>query len=133
MNTLVKSILENSTTDTVFKPFPLGNRFNIKTGIWLHDSVPENLVVKEEFNLDFWNEISGWFHSNVTIGHPVYDARKDSSFEIPEDIQPKEPVGIGSWECHVVGDRIITPDYKVYKVYGFVNSSGGSNIYFNIK
>ena len=131
MDNLVREILKTATVDTLFKPFPLGNRFNTRTGIWLCDEVPGDLLVEEEVELDFWNEVSGWFHSNNN--HKVYDSRKETNFEIPEDvcIEPSKPC-IGSWEAHVVGDRIVTADYKVYKVYGFVKPNGGLDIYYNI-
>lgn len=98
-------------------------------------------IVREDKELDFWNEIRGFFVANENNGVIVHDIPK---FELPTedgvyyiDATEKDLDSIIGWAYNpVVGDRIIMPDYKVYTVIGFNNSSyagGGACISFDVQ
>ena len=139
----MNGFIEMMTADTKFKPIPSVNRFGRSNAIFLMDSIPEitppgenmashkKYVVEEEMVLDFWNDISGFFHSNSHLG--VCDYR-ETDWEIPSDTNIKVKGSIDSLYIPVsVGDRIVDSNYNVYKVVGFYNQNGSIDRYFNIK
>lgn len=139
------NVLAYMTKDTDIKPIPSCNRFGMSNCIFLMDSIPEvtpsglhaathkKYIVEEDVELDFWNDISGFFHSNDNAGISIYDYRS-TNWEIPSDITIR---GVGSIDSKYipisVGDRIVDSNYKVYKVVGFFNSNGSIDRYFNIR
>lgn len=139
------SFTSEMTKDTQIKAIPARNRFGLSNSIFVMDTIPEvkisgsnvapqkKYLVEEEISLDFWNEISGFFHSNNKSGIKIYDYRT-TDWEIPSDIKisGKGPI-TSSYIPVSVGDRIIDSDYNVYKVVGFVNSNGSTDRYFDIK
>jgi hypothetical protein len=94
--------------------------------------------VREDKELDFWNEVRGFFVANENNGVIVHDIPK---FELPTedgvryiDATERDPDSITSWVYSpVVGDRIVTSDYKVYVVIGFNHHDGSASVYGNIR
>ena len=134
-------------------PFPKHNRFGLMTTIHVFNELPvikyndgiradqPRYIVCEDKELDFWNEVRGFFVANGNRGVMVHDLPK---FELPTedgvhyiDATEKDLDSIIGWAYNpVVGDRIIMPDYKVYTVIGFNNSSyagGGACISFDVQ
>lgn len=125
---LAEKILETSFEDVSFKPFTNNMRQRILTRIIVVDSVPEKYLCKKVYELDFWNEISGWFHSN--INHKVVDTTH-GEVEIPSGMDVREGT-IGSLSCLVAaGDHFVDSEYNVYRCYGWEKSGGGADIYFD--
>jgi hypothetical protein len=134
-------------------PFPKHNRFGLMTRIHIFNELPvikyddgiradlPKYIVREEKELDFWNEVRGFFVANENNGVIVHDIPK---FELPTedgvhyiDATEKDLDSLIGWAYNpVVGDRIIMPDYKVYTVIGFNHSSsagGGATISFDVQ
>jgi hypothetical protein len=130
---LCSSIITSATSPCFDVPkVPMVNRFGMRSSIFVMDEVPDNYVVERVGVLDFWNEIEGFFLANSHI--PTYDLRKEY-WELPEDIKFSniDKIRIGEYICTSVGDRFIDKDYNVYKLVGFVKSSGGADVYFDIR
>ena len=130
----INNIIAASTMPAVVPAIPRTNRFRMRTNVILMDEVPRSVIVEEDtcYNLDFWNEIEGFFIANRGR---IADFR-DTDWEVPElEMKGRSEFARNSdgSPLFVVGDRIVTPDYRVYKVYGFNHKSGGADIYFNIK
>jgi hypothetical protein len=141
---------DNDTVDTIEQPgykfvdnvvpFPKHNCFGLMTRIHIFNELPvinhdnefvadlPKYIVREEKELDFWNEVRGFFVANENNGVIVHDIPK---FELPTedgvryiDATEKDLDSLSGWVYNpVVGDRIIMPDYKVYTVIGFNHSS----------
>ena len=127
------SIIKHATAPSTDVPrVPLMNRFGMASSIFVVDEVPSNYFVEKVGTLDFWNEIEGFFLVNQYI--PVYDLR-ESYWDLPKDIKFSniDKIRSGEYICTAVGDRFIDKDYNVYKLVGFVKSSGGADVYFDIK
>ena len=101
------------TSDAIFKPMPHNYKHGLKTPIILvnnisdvhrksydairnrdgYDIVEEcyssGLLTKKIGTLDFYNEISGFLHTNVAFGHDLYDASSGICC-IPEDVHVKK-------------------------------------------
>ena len=124
----------NLFEDVMYKCFPHYKdnfgRTTLKTNIILMDS-PEKcdrIGITKIGELDFWNYISGWFHSNSN--HKVYRF-DNASVEIPEDINVTDFSGFGGLvDGFTIGSVIIDQDYNVYVIHTFHNTSG-SDVYFN--
>ena len=132
MNTtdLCKKIIDSSIEESKFKPFPHNMRQKLITHIVLVNEVPKEYLCTKVCTLDSWNEISGWFHSN--IDHPVIDTTK-GSIDIPKDIDDIKYRDItDSLRFGITaGDHILDKNYNVYRCYGWNNASGSSEIYFD--
>lgn len=128
---LVKCIISQAMADSTNVPYvPAGNRFQIKTSIILMDQVSPQYIVEKVGVLDFWNEISGFFHK-YQHSRKIYDLR-ETDWEIPDvEFADKYAASIGDQFIAVVGDRIVDKDYNVWKVIGF-HTSSGSEVYGNI-
>ena len=126
---IIKSVTEPSLN---VPKVPMMNRFGMKSSIFVMDKVPNKYIVRPVGVLDFWNEIEGFFLVNSHI--PTYDMRREY-WDLPEDIKFSnlDKIRIGEYVCTAVGDRIVDNDYNVYKVVGFINSDGKSEVYFDIK
>lgn len=131
-------------------PFPKHNRFGSKTSLHVFNEMPLiNLddefranqlryIVREDKELDFWNEIRGFFVANENGGVIVHDVPE---FELPTedgvryvDATEKDLDSLSGWAYNaVVGDRIVTSDYKVYTVIGFNHSSGEATVYGDVQ
>lgn len=108
-------------------------RHGLRTPIVVVNSLADlnKLHCKKVSELDFWNDICGFFHQNSD--HPVYDIT-NGDVEIPADIPVRR-----TWDGEhgsltspiVAGTCIIDKDYNVYICYGWDNSSGGSVIFFD--
>ena len=142
MASLVDAILTNALKDDIMKPIEHNRRHGLVTPIIVVNDVERykptkrsGLFLKEMGQLDFWNEISGWFHANIndTIPHPVYVTKDATDVEIPADIVPRYWDGEqGSLTSPIVaGAYVIDKEYKLYRVYGWVNCDGSSNICFD--
>jgi len=121
--------------DVMFKSFPdykdnLG-RTTLRTNVILMDD-PESdkrIGVSKVGELDFWNDISGFFHSNKN--HRVYNFN-NASVEIPDDIEVTHFNRHGGLvDGFTIGSVIIDQEYNVYVVHSFHSASGGSDIYWN--
>lgn len=128
-----QEIIMKAMEPTKMDPIPRANRFGIKLSVFVHDEVPNDLLVRKEKALDFWNEIEGFFLSNESAGRTIYDCRQ-TDWEIPS-VRTKnaDGISIGSYIMHAVGDRIVDKNYDVWVVYGFKTSDGRLDIYFNVK
>lgn len=104
---LAEAIMETATKDTKMDPL-LGPGV-----IGVEETIPDNLIVSVEQRLDFWNEISGFFHSNVN-NHRVITTGDKVPFEVPDDVK----VYTGWTGPYKLGDYIVTSDYIVYLVHG---------------
>lgn len=131
-------------------PFPKHNSFGLKTSLHVFNELPiikfhdefkadqPRYIVREDKELDFWNEIRGFFVANENDGVIVHDIPE---FELPTedgvhyvDATEKDLDSLSGWAYNaVVGDRIITSDYKVYVVIGFNHYSGGADVYFDVR
>ena len=80
---MITTILERCTEDTKFVPFEHNKRQRIATRIIVVDEVPKRYLAKKVCELDFWNDISGFFHANSH--HKVVDTTK-GTVEIPADV-----------------------------------------------
>lgn len=127
--------MTNLFADVMYRSFPhykdnLG-RVTLKTNIVLMDN-PEKcdaIGIVKIGELDFWNDISGWFHSNAN-SHKVYRFN-NASVEIPDDVDVTEFSRIGGFvDGFTIGSVVVDQDYNVYVVHSFHRSSG-SDIYFN--
>jgi hypothetical protein len=147
--TLVKEQPGYKFVDNVV-PFPKHNRFGLMTTIHVFNELPvikhndgiradqPRYIVREDKELDFWNEVRGFFVANGNRGVMVYDLPK---FELPTedgvryiDATERDPDSITSWAYNpVVGDRIVTSDYKVYVVIGFNHHDGSASVYGNVR
>lgn len=130
---LARCIITQAMADDMNVPYvPAGNRFQIKTSIILMDKVSPQYIVEKVGVLDFWNEISGFFHK-YQKRNKVYDLR-ETEWEIPNDVEFADvfAASIGSQFIAVVGDRIVDKDYNVWKVIGF-HTQSGSEVYGNIR
>lgn len=128
-----QEIIMKAMEPTKMDPIPRANRFGIKLSVFVHDEVPNDLFVRKEKTLDFWNEIEGFFVANESAGRTIYDCRQ-TDWEIP-CVRTKNADGISigdSYTMHAVGDRIVDKNYDVWVVEGFITSSG-SDIYFDVK
>ena len=128
MSNLAEVILTNATKDTVFEPFKHNIRQRLTTAMVLMkkaDLLESKYLYKKVGQLDFWNDISGWFHSNYNYGHTIYDLT-DNCIEIPNDIQKKTTEYIA-----VAGDHVIDEDYNIYIIYGWTLENGSSQICFD--
>lgn len=135
----VLDILEKATEDVEFEPIKHNTRGGLLvTPIILVDDINKyrnKLLFKKVGELDFWNEISGWFHSNskCSIPHPVYDTT-GGMIEIPSDVPVRT-----TWdgECGsltspiVAGAYIVDQNYNLYIIYGWNNCDRSSEIYFD--
>lgn len=130
MPNLAEAIITNATMDTPFKPFPHNRRQRLCTRIIVVEEIPKKYHVKKMYDLDFWNDISGFFHANVEYGHKVIDTT-NGMVEIPNDIETAYQSVDSSFFLVAAGDYFVTKDYEVYRCYGWDNSSGGSEIYFD--
>ena len=78
------------------------------------DDCPEtklfNLHFRKIGSLDFWNEISGFIHTNVNAGHELYDFHH-SGIEIPEDMKS---IINPDYSVQLLGAIFIDSDYDVY-------------------
>jgi hypothetical protein len=130
-------------------PFPKHNRFGTKTSVHIFNELPvikfddgiradrPKYIVREDGELDFWNEVRGFFVANENHGVIVHDLPK---FELPSedgvhyiDATEKDLDSHSDWVYNpVVGDRIVTSDYKVHVVIGF-NHHEGSTVYGDIR
>lgn len=130
-------------------PFPKRNRFGLSTRIHIFNELPmikfddefradePRFIVREDGELDFWNEIRGYFVANEKGGVIVHDIPK---FELPAedgvryiDATNKDLDSVTGWAYNpVVGDRIVTSDYKVYVVIGFTHHDGAT-VYGDIR
>lgn len=140
------NIVSETTKDTKIKAIPKRNRFGISNSVFMMDTIPEikctnsnpvvvkaKYLVEKELELDFWNEISGFFHSNEKSKIQFYDYRTEN-WEIPTDITIYRRGSVADSYIPIsVGDRIIDSNYSVYKVIGFINHDGSSDHYFDIK
>ena len=142
MTSLIDAILINATKDAEMKPIEHNRRQHLVTPIIVIDDVERYAVsrysglhLKEVGELDFWNEISGWFHANVNaeIPHPVYVSDYALDVEIPSDIETRRWDGdLGSLTSPIVsGAYVVDRNYKLYQIYGWVNCDGSSEIYFD--
>lgn len=139
MNTFVETLIRNATEEVAFKPFPHNGRAGLITPIIVVSSVSEmesiGIHLKKMGSLDFWNEIAGWFHSNAkcTIPHPVYVKKGAETVEIPNDIDVTPWSGKrGGFDSPIIaGAYVVDAEYNLYRIYGWDNSSGGSEIYFD--
>lgn len=130
---LARCIITQAMADSDNVPYvPAGNRFQIKTSIILMDKVSSRYIVEQVGTLDFWNEVSGFFHK-YQHRNKIYDLR-ETGWEIPEDIEFADiySASIGDQFIAVVGDRIVDKEYNVWKIIGFHNQSG-SEVYGNIR
>ena len=153
---MITAILENCTKDTKYNVLPHNRRHRLITPIIVvssiddykeyHDSYYDSyyekevkrcggLLFKKIDELDFWNDISGFFHANTSCypAHPVYDTT-NGDVEIPHDIEVRRSWDgeLGSTSSPIVaGTIIVDKDYNVYQVYGWVNQNGSSDIYFD--
>lgn len=130
---LARCIITQAMADSDNVPYvPAGNRFQIKTSIILMDKVSSRYIVEQVGTLDFWNEVSGFFHK-YQHRNKIYDLR-ETDWEIPEDIEFADiySASIGDQFIAVVGDRIVDKEYNVWKIIGFHNQSG-SEVYGNIR
>jgi len=145
------------TDDAIFKPLPHNYKHGLKTPIVLVNNISDvhrksydairnrdgydvleechssGLLTRKIGTLDFYNEISGFLHVNVTFGHSLYDASSGICC-IPEDLDvksiPKYHESKNSFPgC--VGAIIIDSNFDVYICYGFEKSDGGMDIYFD--
>lgn len=135
----VLDILEKATEDVEFEPIKHNTRGGLLvTPIILVDDINKyrnKLLFKKVGELDFWNEISGWFHSNskCSIPHPVYDTT-GGMIEIPSDVPVRT-----TWdgECGsltspiVAGAYIVDQNYNLYIIYGWNNCDKSGEIYFD--
>ena len=130
-------------------PFPKHNRFGLSTRIHIFNELPmikfddefranmPKFIVREDGELDFWNEIRGYFVANEKGGVIVHDMPK---FELPAedgvryiDATNRDLDSVTGWAYNpVVGDRIITSDYKIYVVIGFNHHDGSASVYGNV-
>lgn len=76
--------------------------------------------IKKIGELDFWQEISGFFHSS---NKKVFNC--GTSIDVPDDIELLSAEGPS---C--AGDYVVDEDYNVYRVYGWDNQNN-SDIYFD--
>ena len=98
---------------------------NLDRRIYRHSG----LVFKKIHELDFWNEISGFFHQNAK-NHKVY-CIPECEVEIPSDIECKHWDGkIGSLSSPIVaGACIVDKDYNVYIIDGWYDEYGNLDNY----
>ena len=130
----VLDILEKATEDTKFEAMKHNLRHGLVTPIVLVDSIGKyqrKLHLKSIGQLDFWNEISGWFHANTRceVPHPVYDTT-DGAIEIPSDVPIRNTWNgdLGNLTSPIVaGACLVDKDYNLYIVYGWVNDDGSSS------
>ena len=134
MRNLVNVILQEATADVRYESFKHNTRQRLRTGIVLmkkEDLLSSKYLYKKVDQLNFWNEISGWFHSNAD--HKIYDLA-EGGIEIPPDLSVTRKI-LDSSSLHgyfaVAGDHIVDEDYNVYVIYGWNNSDSGSEIYFD--
>lgn len=127
---LIESIFIKATEDTAFKPFPHNLRQRLKTNIIVVDEIPTKYLCKKICDLDFWNEISGFIHSNYNFGHKIVDTT-NGEVEIPHDVNVINRSLDSSFFLVAAGDHFITKDYEVYRCYGWENPGGGAEIYFD--
>ena len=135
MRNLVNVILEKATEDVRYRSFKHNTRQRLRTGIVLmkkEDLESSKYLYKKVLTLDFWNEISGWFHCNAPE-HKIYDVA-GNNIEIPVDLSVTRKILDSSSLLHgyfaVAGDHVVDEDYNVYVIYGWNNDSG-SEIYFD--
>ena len=120
-NDEINTFVEFMTADTKFEPFPHNCRAGLKTRIVIFDTIPKKYLCKKICDLDFWNEISGFIHSNYTTNGEV---------EIPDDV-PVIHQELDGYIPIVAGDYFINSNYEVFRCYGWNNESGGAEIYFD--
>lgn len=149
-------IIEHATEDTKFEPIRHNIRHRIITPIILVDNVDKykhkddsyydpdldrhiynhsGLLFKKVGELDFWNDISGWFHTNTRCynPHPVYDTT-NGEIEIPSDVPVRTTWDgkIGSLTSPIVaGAYLVDKDYNLYLVRGWYNSDGSLDSYLD--
>lgn len=128
MSNLAEVILTNATKDTIFEPFKHNIRQRLITSMVLmkkEDLAKSKYLYRKVDELAFWNDISGWFHSNYNYGHTIYDLA-NNSIEIPNDMNVRSSEYIA-----VAGDHVIDEDYNIYIIYGWTLDNGSSQIYFD--
>lgn len=117
-------------------------RVTLRTNIILMDNPmsDEEIGCTKIGTLDFWNDVSGWFHSNCKE-HPVYSFQ-NASVEIPADIEVRHfNEHRGLVDGFTIGSVVVDPEYNLYVIHSFyaprqssysrVHASGTSSIYFN--
>lgn len=141
--TNAKEIQAKAFADVEFEPFPHNYRHILRTRIVIFDTIPKKYLCKKICDLDFWNEISGFIHSNYNYGHKVVDAT-DGNVEIPDDVSVIHQALDDSYIPIVAGDYFINSNYEVFRCYGwkmetevqkFISTSfnlnrGNSRVYF---
>ena len=136
MNNLMYNIIKRALMDDVVKPIQHNHRQRLVTPIILVDNITEliedGIFLKAMGQLDFWNEISGWFHANHEDGHPIY-RKVGCTIEIPTDIEERywdgNPTGLVS--PIVAGAYAVDSEYNLYRIYGWGKCDGSSEIYFD--
>lgn len=154
-----KGGIETWTADALFAPMPHNYRARLNTPIVLINNIEDvqrkpytatvdadGYDVERDFwsdglrtrkigSLDFYNEISGFLHTNVAAGHKLYDAC--SGICIPEDLEAKTIFPYhddrnGFPTC--AGMILIDHNFDVYICYGWDRddmNGGGSSIYYD--
>lgn len=155
-STVASTLVDRATDEIHFDPIKHNIRHSLVTPIIVVDDVNKysrkdesyydsywereikrhsGLLFKKVGQLDFWNEISGWFHANTrcTIPHPVYDTT-DGEVEIPSDVPVRNTWDgvLGSLTSPIVaGAYLVDKDYNLYRVYGWTNDSDRDTIFID--
>ena len=110
-----------------FTPIHAGNHLHVKLYVCIMDDIPPNLIVNQECEFYHWDEVENFF--KLHKGN-IKDYRK-TDWNIPNIELTKDKVYVTSnGPVFTFGDKIITKDYKVYKVCGTSNNK--TKTWFNI-
>lgn len=126
---MITTILKRCTEDTKFVPFKHNKRHRLATRAIVVNEVPKRYLVRKVCELDFWNDISGFFHTNA-LYHKIVDTT-NGAVEIPVDVSCISQDIESSWFMVAAGDHFVDKDYNVWCCYGWENESGGAEIYFD--
>lgn len=156
-----KGGIETWTADALFTALPHNYRHGIKTPIVLVNNIEDvqrkrqtcifdcdgydvqrecwtkGLLVRKIGSLDFYNEISGFLHTNTAAGHKLYDACSGIQC-VPEDIEvttiPPYHTNYNRFPS-CAGMILIDHNFDVYICKGWVydeyNGDGSSEVYLD--